>query len=314
MPSEESDGNTAASPDEDGAVTDAPVIGGGSERPTLPPVAEARAGVSPEHVIGALAGREAEEFLLPSWTAGATIEAPAEKPDRSRKLIREIIETVLLALLVFLAVRASLQNYLVEGFSMFPTLDNGQHILVNKLGYAEINMDRLTDFIPFVDAEDGDVREVFGGPKRGDVIVFESTAGSGNDLIKRVVGLPGERILILDGRVYINGLLLNEPYITEAWSDTRGEVLVPERHYYVLGDNRNSSQDSRSRRIGMVPREQIVGKSLLTYWPFRSFGLAPNGGTELTETTLQEVLQAESERAEPAEAAEPDEPAEPADP
>ena len=170
---------------------DEPVIGGARKGGAWAPVVEARAGPSREPVVGDLAGREAEEFLVPSWTEGVATATEEEQPDRSRKLVREIIETALLALLVFLAVRATLQNYLVEGYSMFPTLDNGQHILVNKVGYAEVNMDRLTDFIPFVDAEDGDVRQVFGGPQRGDIIVFESTAGSGNDLIKRVIGLPG---------------------------------------------------------------------------------------------------------------------------
>lgn len=278
----------------------APIIGGSMR----PPVAEARSASGQEPATDELPAREAEAFLVPSWTEGVAVEAVAEKPDRSRKLIREIIETALLALLVFLAVRASLQNYLVEGYSMFPTLDHGQHVLVNKLGYAEINMDRLTDFIPFVDAEDGDVRQVFGGPGRGDIIVFESSAGSGNDLIKRVIALPGERIAIVQGRVYINGQLLNEPYITEAWGDTRPEILIPARHYYVLGDNRNSSQDSRSGRIGLVPRERIVGKALLRYWPFDSFGLAPNGGAELTGTTVSA----------PSQPAEPDEPAEPSEP
>ncbi len=278
----------------------APIIGGGM----TPAVAEARSAPGREPEASELPALEAEAFLVPSWTEGVAVGAEAEKPDRSRKLIREIIETALLALLVFLAVRASLQNYLVEGYSMFPTLDHGQHILVNKLGYAEINMDRLTDFIPFVDAEDGDVRQVFGGPERGDIIVFESSAGSGNDLIKRVIALPGERIEIVQGRVYINGQLLDEPYITGAWSDTRPEILIPARHYYVLGDNRNSSQDSRSGRIGLVPRERIVGKAFLRYWPFDSFGLAPNGGAELTGATAPATPQP----------AEPDEPAEPSEP
>ena len=301
MPAEEHDSGSIPQPDEAESAGEAtPVIGAGSP----PPVAEARANPGRESVIGEGPAIEAEEFLLPSWTAGVAVEAAAEKPDRSRKLIREIIETALLALLVFLAVRASLQNYLVEGYSMFPTLDHGQHILVNKLGYAEINMDRLTDFIPFVDAEDGDVRAVFGGPERGDIVVFESSAGSGNDLIKRVIGLPGERIAIVQGRVYVDGQLLDEPYITEAWSDTRPEILIPPRHYYVLGDNRNSSQDSRSGRIGLVPREHIVGKALLRYWPFDSFGLAPNGGAELTGATVPA----------PPEPAEPDETEEPAEP
>ena len=263
----------ALPPDDAGAAEDAePVIGAA---PPWQPRAEAR-----EPVIGELPALEAEEFLVPSWTAGAAVEA-AQKPDRSRKLIREIIETALLALLVFLAVRASLQNYLVEGYSMFPTLDNGQHILVDKVSYAEVNMDRLTDFIPFVDAEAGDVRQVFGGPGRGDIIVFQTSGGSGNDLIKRVIGLPGEQVEIVNGTVFINGQPLLEPYITEAWSDTRPAIVIPERHYYVLGDNRNSSQDSRSGRIGLVPRDRIVGKALLRYWPFSDFGLAPNGGAEL---------------------------------
>ena len=265
---------------------DEPVIGGAREGGAWTPVVEARAGPSREPVVGDLAGREAEEFLVPSWTEGVATATEEEQPDRSRKLVREIIETALLALLVFLAVRATLQNYLVEGYSMFPTLDNGQHILVNKVGYAEVNMDRLTDFIPFVDAEDGDVRQVFGGPQRGDIIVFESTAGSGNDLIKRVIGLPGERVEIVQGTVYIDGQMLAEPYIKEAWSDTRPPIVVPERHYYVLGDNRNSSQDSRSGRVGLVPRDRIVGKTLLRYWPLGDFGLPSNGGAELTDTRL----------------------------
>ena len=267
-----------------------PVIGAAREGSDRPPVAEARGGAAGEPVIGDLAALEAEEFLVPSWTEGVAAEVAVERPDRSRKLIREILETALLALLVFLAVRATLQNYLVEGYSMFPTLDNGQHVLVNKVGYAEVNMDRLTDFLPFVDAEDGDVRQVFGGPSRGDIIVFESTAGSGNDLIKRVIALPGERVEIVAGQVFINGLLLHESYISEPWSDTEPPIVVPARHYYVLGDNRNSSQDSRSGRVGLVPRERIVGKALLRYWPFGDFGLAPNGGAELTDTTLAEAV------------------------
>jgi len=293
----EADSSTPAQPtaDPDAPPEAEPVIGaGGPWRPR----AEAR-----EPVIGELPALEAEEFLVPSWTAGVTVEA-AERPDRSRKLIREIIETALLALLVFLAVRASLQNYLVEGYSMFPTLDNGQHILVDKVSYAEVNMDRLTDFIPFVDAEAGDVRQVFGGPERGDIIVFHASGGSGNDLIKRVIGLPGEQVEIVNGTVFINGQRLVEPYITEAWGDTRPMIVIPDRHYYVLGDNRNSSQDSRSGRIGLVPRDRIVGKALLRYWPFGEFGLAPNGGAELTETARPEF-------SEPAEPPEPEEPSEP---
>ncbi len=277
------------SPDEtDAPEEDGPVIGG-TGADGWPPVAEARVAPVQEPVIGETAALEAEEFLVPSWTEGVHTQAREESPDRGRRLVREIIETALLALLVFLAVRATLQNYLVEGFSMLPTLDDGQHILVSKLGYAEVNMNRLTDFIPFVDAEAGDVRQVFGAPGRGDIIVFHSSAASGNDLIKRVIGLPGERVAITNGRVYINGLLLEEPYIAEVWSGTRPEIVIPARHYYVLGDNRNSSQDSRSGRVGLVPRDRIVGKALLRYWPLGDFGRAPNGGAELAEAGTAEA-------------------------
>ena len=231
-----------------------------------------------------------EEIAAPAWMPEETEEERKEGGIQYRKIVREVVETALLALLVFLAVRAGLQNFRVEGLSMYPTLDNGDHILVNKLAYAEIDMERLADFVPFVNAEAGEKRGVFGGPARGDIIVFESPANAADDLIKRVIGLPGERVEILNGRVYINGRLLEEPYITEPWGDSRPEIVIPARHYYVMGDNRNSSQDSRSGRIGLIPRERIVGKALLTYWPLDTFGLAPNGGAEISATHERPAL------------------------
>ena len=247
------------------------------------PVASAKQAV-PVVVNGdvPLPALEAEAFLEPSWVAGVA-EGPTveeKKKKRGRRVWREVIETVLLALLVFLGVRFALQNYIVDGASMYPTLEGGQHILVNKLAYAEINLDRLTDFIPFVDMDEGETWSPFGSPGRGDIVVFASLTG-GNDLIKRVIGLPGERLSIVDGRVYINGWLLEESYIVEPWAGTHEEVLIPDRHYFVMGDNRNGSHDSRSPLIGFVSQDSIVGKGLLRYWPLSEFGLAPNGGANL---------------------------------
>ncbi len=243
-----------------------------------------------EPVIGAPAGAEAGELAAPPWAVSESEEERKEQRLRYRRILREVVETALLALLVFLTVRAGLQNFRVEGLSMYPTLDNGDHILVNKLAYAEIDLERLADFVPFVNAEAGEKQGVFGRPARGDIIVFESPANAEDDLIKRIIGLPGERIEILNGRVYINGHLLEEPYITAPWGDSHPEIVIPARHYFVMGDNRNSSQDSRSERIGLIPWGHIVGKALLTYWPLGTFGLASNGGAELSTTQEHPAL------------------------
>lgn len=227
------------------------------------------------------------------WTIGEPAPPPepapvlsVERRRRLRRIAREGVETLLLALIVFLAVRATVQNFRVEGLSMYPTLENGQHIFVSKLDYAEINTERLAGLVPAWSVDEGARQEVLGGPARGDIIVFHGRDPAGDDLIKRVIALPGERIAIVNGRVFIDGQPLAEPYVVEPWYDTRPEITVPARHYYVMGDNRNSSQDSRSEVVGLVPRERIVGRALLRYWPLGDFGLAPNGGSELAAADL----------------------------
>ncbi len=214
-----------------------------------------------------------------------------ERQSGGRSLVRNIVETGLLAILVFLAVRVSFQNFRVDGTSMSPTLADGEFLLVNKLVYAEVNMDKLSKFLPFVNAEEDEMRFVFHGPHRGDIVVLRDPRRPEQDLIKRVVGLPGETVEILNGKVYINGFLLKEPYIQTRWNDSRPRIPIPEDHYYVLGDNRNNSLDSRSPQVGLIPKSLILGKALLTYWPFEQFGLAPNspgtsGGPELTTSRI----------------------------
>ncbi len=243
--------------------------------------------------------REEADSVLQGW--GRTAEAPppwdsnpvtapaahADAPSvrrksRSRVLVREIVETGLLALLVFLSVRASFQNFKVDGYSMWPTLDDGEYLIVNKLAYSEVDMDRLGNFVPFVSPGDDPTREVFGGPSRGDIVVLKDPRETNTDLIKRIIGLPGETLQIVDGKVYINDKLLVEPYIKEEWNDDKEKIAIPEGFYFVMGDNRNNSMDSRSSQIALISKDLLIGKAMVTYWPRDKFGLAPNDGGSIS--------------------------------
>ncbi|MBK9611093.1 signal peptidase I [Candidatus Amarobacter glycogenicus] len=236
--------------------------------------------------VPAFGGSDGAGFAPPSWAMDEleAEEAPAPRGHHKTKTwIREIVETSLLALLVFLSVRASFQNFKVEGSSMNPTLEDGQFLIVNKLVYSEVDMEKLSSFIPFVDAGSDPKKNVFHGPERGDIVVLIDPRDTNTDLIKRVIGLPGETIEIVDGKVYINDLLLEEPYITATWHDTKPKVVIPPGEYFVMGDNRENSLDSRSSQVGLVPKDLIIGKAMVSYWPSSKFGFAPNEEGKLTE-------------------------------
>ena len=155
-----------------------------------------------------------------------------------------------IALLVvhFVAVRS-----VVDGNSMNPTLTNGDNLVVGRIQYA------------------------FSGPERFDIIVFELKNDPGTHYIKRVIGLPGETVQIKEGAVYINGKLLSEDTYGNAAILRPGRASEPltlgEGEYFVMGDNRNNSQDSRYNEPGNIQKSQIVGKAVLRIWPFSSFGL-----------------------------------------
>lgn len=224
------------------------------------PAASPRSVMSPE--LAELRQREAER------------QAGRSKEWRWGVYLREFVETLLLAFLIFLAVRASLQNFVVEGQSMVPSLEDGQFLIVNKLAYATIDLE-IFDWVPFFDAGEDSVHHLFGGPSRGDVIIFQSPLDPRRDFIKRVIGVPGDHIQIEDEKVYLNGNLLEEPYarsptLCSQWCD----VVVPKGQFFVMGDNRPNSSDSRA--FGLVPESSIVGKALFSYWPLRDAGLAPN--------------------------------------
>jgi len=216
-------------------------------------------------------------------------------PRRSRiwsVTIRELAETLLLAVLIFLAVRASMQNFRVEGQSMQPSLDDGEYLIVNKLTYSQIDTS-LFDWLPFFDSGDSPVHHLWATPERGDVIVFRAPTNPDRDFIKRIIGVPGDTIEIEapTGTVKVNGGPLDEPYIQgkTTCQSACGPWLVPEKSYFVMGDNRQNSSDSRQGWY--VPEENIIGKALITYWHDGNpeLDLAPNHKVSLAgEASAQE--------------------------
>ena len=175
-----------------------------------------------------------------------------------KPIIREIIITVMIALVLFLGIHYSVQNSEVISGSMEPTLAIGERLLVNKLAYK------------------------FGhAPQRGDIIVFvpPPQVDSSLDYIKRIIGLPRERVELRDGKVYIhqsdgNTFMLDEPYVTDPAKQDYISGVIPEGQYFVMGDNRNNSSDSRGGWT--ITLDEIVGKAWLITWPFSDMGLAPN--------------------------------------
>ncbi len=159
----------------------------------------------------------------------------------------DVLETLLLSAVLFLAINALSARVRVDGFSMKPTLQDGEFVLVNRLAY------------------------IFAPPARGDIIVFHFPLDPNKqDLIKRIIGLPGERITVKKGIVYVNGNPLKEPYIA-APPMYSGEWKVPEDQLFVLGDNRNDSSDSHA--WGYLPVNEIVGKAIFIYWPYTEWKL-----------------------------------------
>lgn len=204
-----------------------------------------------------------------------TAAEPEARQESKSNLLREIVETVLLALLVFLAVRASVQHYRVEGQSMDPTLVNGEFLLVNSIIYSQVDIGKLGSWIPFWDPGEPDVRYVFHGPERGDIIVFHHPqANAERDLVKRIIAIEGDTIEIRDNAVFVNGRQLVEPYVQTPRHETMAPLLIPRDHYFVMGDNRGNSLDSRN--FGPIHEDLIVGKALGSWWPRDKIGFAPN--------------------------------------
>ena len=187
-----------------------------------------------------------------------------------RLILRETIQTIALAAFFILLLQGAVQNYRVQGPSMLPSLGNADGVFVNKISYETVDAERVARWIPGLSAAPGEVWRPFGEPDHGDVIVFRWPRDERQFFIKRIIGKPGDTIEINRGQIIRNGAALAEPFVEHASGETIIERTVPEGHYYVLGDNRAQSDDSR--RWGFVPEENIVGELWFGYWPPQKLG------------------------------------------
>ena len=203
-------------------------------------------------------------------------DAPVAEADKKRpSMTREIIETLLLALVIFVLVRAVVLNFKVDGHSMDPSFDNGEMLLVNRNAYFNFGTSSITGWIPGI----SDDLFLFHAPQRGDVIVFNPPIEDNDKpYIKRIIGVAGDTVETRNGHVFVNGQLLDELYIDGKQTVCGGQdcapVVVPESDIFVMGDNRTNSSDSRV--FGPVPVGNVIGKAWVTYWPKDDIGVVPH--------------------------------------
>lgn len=187
-------------------------------------------------------------------TRSASATALRPRPELHRRnllpVLRDSLETLILVATIYAFVNLASARFVVEGDSMQPNFHTGQFLIVSRAHY------------------------LLGEPARGDVVVFHYPLDPRSDFVKRVIGLPGETVTLRGGQVYVNDQALDEPYIREACTpqncpDTAWPV--GEHQYFVMGDNRNESRDSRA--FGPVDRAYLVGQAVLRYWPSSDWGL-----------------------------------------
>lgn len=189
------------------------------------------------------------------------IEVPEEEEEKEgepslsrafgiRSWLQDVLETLLLAVILFLVINTLTGRYQVHGQSMEPSLHDGQYLLASKVTYW------------------------LHPPQRGDVVVLDPPSEQSDvPYIKRVIGLPGDVVEAHDQRVWVNGVALNEPYIS-APPNYNGNWVVADEEYFVLGDNRNNSSDSHA--WGILPGDHILGKAVFSYWPPETWGTIPH--------------------------------------
>jgi signal peptidase I len=180
----------------------------------------------------------------PEWGESQTTSGT-----RFRRFLGEVIQTILIAGLLFIAVNLLTARIRVEGISMEPNLHEGQFVIVNRLAYR------------------------WETPERGDIVVFRFPLNPDRRFIKRVIGLPGDSISIQSGMVFVNEKQLTEPYLAVT-PRYNGEWTIGQNEVFVLGDNRNNSSDSQN--WGALPLENIIGKAFLIYWPPTEAGVIPH--------------------------------------
>ena len=183
-----------------------------------------------------------------------------------RAFFREILGTIIVAIVIFFLLQTTIQSFIVYGPSMEDSFHDGQRLLVIK--------DRIT--------------YAFHEPERGDVIIFHPPGNQKEDYIKRIIGLPSDTVEIKLESVYINDTKLRESYIKDPPTYTCPPTKVPPNSYFVLGDNRNNSNDSHND--WMVPRQNIIGKAWLSIWPPDKWELAPNHSLDSQLAGLNKLL------------------------
>jgi signal peptidase I len=207
------------------------------------------------------------------------VNVGAEITKKGGGLAWELLQTIVLTLAIFLGVRSVVQNFRVEGASMEPTLETAQYLLISKASYFHIEGTPLDRFLPTT--RQGSTDYLFGGPQRGDVVVFKAPTQPDKDFIKRIIGLPGDTILVKNGVVYVNGTALGEAYIhypaTYTYPFDGQPKQIPDANYFVLGDNRPNSSDSHLGWV--VPVDNLIGKAWISYWPPTDWGIMPGGDT-----------------------------------
>lgn len=169
-----------------------------------------------------------------------------------KKEILEWIKIIVVSLAIALVITHFIKPTLVHGSSMYPTLEEKDYLIINRVAYNHKE------------------------PQRGDIIVFESELlqdnGKKKDLVKRVIGVPGDKVKITDGEVYINGKLQNEPYIHGQQTFGDVDTTIPNGYIFAMGDNRGNSMDSRDPAVGVVNKNDILGKVIVRLFPFNKIG------------------------------------------
>ncbi len=167
--------------------------------------------------------------------------------------IVEWIKTIILSLVIALVITTFVKPTIVKNYSMSPTLEENDFLLINRFLYKRTE------------------------PKKGDIVVFKSNlkTENGNDklLIKRVIAVPGDKLLINDGQVFVNDVLLEEDYIPGVYTNGYIDTVIPEGKVFVMGDNRGNSLDSRDPSLGLVDFDAIMGKAFVRLFPFNKIGL-----------------------------------------
>jgi signal peptidase I len=197
-----------------------------------------------------------EEFELQSFDEAPALPAdssssPADPPNRPRRArwMQEVVDTAVLIAVVFLLVNTTTGRFKIDGSSMEPNLHHEEYVIVDKVTYQ------------------------FDQPQRGDVIVFQRDDEE-RDYIKRVIGLPGETLEVSQGQVYINGRPLDEPYIHGPTAGLVHAHLLGQDEYFVMGDNRSNSKDSRD--FGAIRLSDILGRAWIVYWPPADWTVIPH--------------------------------------